>query len=135
MQSAVFSVVAVCNPPCKNRGQCMRNNVCSCPEGYTGKRCQMSECYMTTFITLQPPRQRYSHELIVSQCSVIPPLTSALPLTMCVIQLQFVVPVFWIQFAFLTSHTQIWPRTHYGSDPGTCQCCVLLGRKAQKATF
>ncbi len=36
--------VALCSPPCKNRGQCMRNNVCSCPEGYTGKRCQKSEC-------------------------------------------------------------------------------------------
>ncbi len=34
---------AVCSPPCKNGGQCMRNNVCSCPEGYTGKRCQKSK--------------------------------------------------------------------------------------------
>uniref|UniRef100_A0A8C0FYX6 von Willebrand factor D and EGF domains n=1 Tax=Chelonoidis abingdonii TaxID=106734 RepID=A0A8C0FYX6_CHEAB len=25
-------------PPCKNGGHCMRNNVCTCPDGYTGKR-------------------------------------------------------------------------------------------------
>jgi hypothetical protein len=38
-----FVLSAVCHPPCKNGGLCMRNNVCSCPGGYTGKRCQTSK--------------------------------------------------------------------------------------------
>lgn len=38
-----FCLPAVCSPPCKNGGQCMRNNVCSCPEGHTGQRCEKSE--------------------------------------------------------------------------------------------
>uniref|UniRef100_A0A8C8DH83 EGF-like domain-containing protein n=1 Tax=Oryzias sinensis TaxID=183150 RepID=A0A8C8DH83_9TELE len=42
--SLVFYCSAVCSPPCKNGGQCMRNNVCSCPEGYAGQRCQRSVC-------------------------------------------------------------------------------------------
>lgn len=41
--SLLLCFSAVCSPPCKNGGQCRRNNVCSCPEGYTGKRCQKSE--------------------------------------------------------------------------------------------
>uniref|UniRef100_A0A3P9M4T7 von Willebrand factor D and EGF domains n=1 Tax=Oryzias latipes TaxID=8090 RepID=A0A3P9M4T7_ORYLA len=41
--SLVFFCSAVCSPPCKNGGQCMRNNVCSCPEGYAGQRCQRSK--------------------------------------------------------------------------------------------
>ena len=43
-----WCVTAVCSPPCKNGGQCMRNGVCSCPDGYTGKRCQRSE-YSTAY--------------------------------------------------------------------------------------
>ncbi|KAM7365746.1 hypothetical protein PAMP_016658 [Pampus punctatissimus] len=35
---------AVCSPPCKNGGLCMRNNVCSCMQGYTGRRCEKSVC-------------------------------------------------------------------------------------------
>ena len=38
-----FVLSAVCHPPCKNGGLCMRNNVCSCPGGYTGKRCHKSK--------------------------------------------------------------------------------------------
>ncbi|KAB1276296.1 von Willebrand factor D and EGF domain-containing protein [Camelus dromedarius] len=37
-------LLAICHPPCKNGGHCMRNNVCTCPEGYTGRRCQKSIC-------------------------------------------------------------------------------------------
>lgn len=36
-------LLAVCHPPCKNGGHCMRNNVCTCRGGYTGKRCQKSK--------------------------------------------------------------------------------------------
>ncbi|XP_012494193.1 PREDICTED: von Willebrand factor D and EGF domain-containing protein [Propithecus coquereli] len=35
---------AFCHPPCKNGGHCVRNNVCVCREGYTGRRCQRSIC-------------------------------------------------------------------------------------------
>uniref|UniRef100_A0A672MAY3 EGF-like domain-containing protein n=1 Tax=Sinocyclocheilus grahami TaxID=75366 RepID=A0A672MAY3_SINGR len=41
---SIYLLLSLCNLPCKNRGQCMRNNVCSCPEGYTGKRCQKTAC-------------------------------------------------------------------------------------------
>lgn len=36
-------LLAVCRPPCKNGGHCVRNNVCTCRGGYTGKRCQKSK--------------------------------------------------------------------------------------------
>ncbi|KTG02535.1 hypothetical protein cypCar_00049490 [Cyprinus carpio] len=35
---------AVCSPPCKNGGHCIRNNICSCVEGYSGPRCEKSMC-------------------------------------------------------------------------------------------
>lgn len=45
---------AVCSPPCKNGGQCMRNNVCSCVQGYTGRRCEKSQSliYLSAVFTL-----------------------------------------------------------------------------------
>ncbi len=35
---------AMCSPPCKNGGHCIRNNICSCVEGYSGPRCVKSKC-------------------------------------------------------------------------------------------
>lgn len=40
---------AICHPPCKNGGHCMRNNVCTCREGYTGRRCQKSKTPLNVF--------------------------------------------------------------------------------------
>lgn len=37
---------AVCSPPCKNGGHCIRNNICSCVEGYSGLRCEKSKCLL-----------------------------------------------------------------------------------------
>lgn len=43
-----FLSLALCVPPCKNGGHCVRANVCSCSEGYTGRRCQKSK--LQTFL-------------------------------------------------------------------------------------
>lgn len=37
---------AMCSPPCKNGGHCIRNNICSCVEGYSGPRCEKSKCLL-----------------------------------------------------------------------------------------
>jgi len=42
-------LLAVCRPPCKNGGHCMRNNICTCPEGYTGRRCEKSKLVLKSF--------------------------------------------------------------------------------------
>ena len=44
-----YVLLAICQPPCKNGGHCMRNNVCVCPEGYTGRRCQKSKTLLNMF--------------------------------------------------------------------------------------
>lgn len=31
---------AVCRPDCKNRGRCVKPNVCECPIGYSGPTCE-----------------------------------------------------------------------------------------------
>lgn len=46
-----FLSLAVCSPPCKNGGQCMRNNVCSCMQGYTGRKCEKSLCFVSSSST------------------------------------------------------------------------------------
>ncbi|KAG8519882.1 von Willebrand factor D and EGF domain-containing protein, partial [Galemys pyrenaicus] len=36
VQIAALCFSAICHPPCKNGGHCVRKNVCACREGYTG---------------------------------------------------------------------------------------------------
>ncbi|KAI4874509.1 hypothetical protein NFI96_002233 [Prochilodus magdalenae] len=40
----VFDVKAVCDPPCKHAGICIRNNTCFCSRGYEGETCQYAIC-------------------------------------------------------------------------------------------
>lgn len=46
---SLLYLLAVCSPPCKNSGHCMRNNVCACPDGYTGRRCEKSKPVLKSF--------------------------------------------------------------------------------------
>ena len=38
-----FFPTAVCNPACLNGGRCVGNNMCSCPYGFMGDRCETGE--------------------------------------------------------------------------------------------
>lgn len=53
MQTTAFfsclCFLAVCSPPCKNGGHCMRNNVCACPDGYIGRRCEKGKPMLKSF--------------------------------------------------------------------------------------
>lgn len=33
---------AICNPPCRNGGSCIYNNMCQCPKNFVGNQCQYS---------------------------------------------------------------------------------------------
>lgn len=46
MSYLLLFLSAVCSPPCKNGGHCIRNNICSCVEGYSGLRCEKSKCFL-----------------------------------------------------------------------------------------
>jgi hypothetical protein len=36
-------ILAVCNPPCDNRGRCIAPGKCSCVTGYTGSSCSQGQ--------------------------------------------------------------------------------------------
>lgn len=40
---------AVCRPDCRNRGKCVRPNVCECPAGYSGATCQEGKQHINTY--------------------------------------------------------------------------------------
>lgn len=39
----VFNLNAVCDPPCKHAGICIRNSTCFCSQGYEGETCQYGD--------------------------------------------------------------------------------------------
>lgn len=38
-----YYISASCNPPCKPGGRCVKPNLCECPEGLNGSRCEKGE--------------------------------------------------------------------------------------------
>ena len=45
----LFSL-ASCNPECENGGVCSGPNICDCPPGYRGNRCQTQTCMLQKVI-------------------------------------------------------------------------------------
>lgn len=43
MVSSHVVSTAICNPPCQHGGQCVGRNLCSCPYGYMGRKCEASK--------------------------------------------------------------------------------------------
>ena len=48
----MFNSTAVCSPSCQNGGTCTRPNVCQCPAGWTGSRCQYGNSAIQKYTTL-----------------------------------------------------------------------------------
>lgn len=48
--TTLWRCVASCEPPCQHGGTCLARNLCTCPYGYVGPRCGISEILLLLYI-------------------------------------------------------------------------------------
>lgn len=63
MRSSVSSLTlgrptASCEPQCQHGGTCLSRNLCTCPYGYVGPRCEISESFLNHFSWIQQRSQQ-----------------------------------------------------------------------------
>ncbi|TSN03412.1 Sushi, von Willebrand factor type A, EGF and pentraxin domain-containing protein 1 [Bagarius yarrelli] len=46
----VFDLKAVCDPPCRHAGICIRNSTCLCSRGYEGETCQYDQLQTKQYV-------------------------------------------------------------------------------------
>lgn len=52
--------LAMCDPGCENNGTCMSPEVCICPDGFSGKRCERGKLWFKTICSTITRIGRYN---------------------------------------------------------------------------